>query len=291
MFQEDLILRDEKFEVDQIGRYKLCFALTLTQCRLAVFDTKSDRCLCYERYLSDVPFENEEEILEAFSALVDTHSFASAGYWQKIALMMGGKEFTFVPDEHFRTEHALAYLRFNTTLDTTKSYVQFSEHQLATTNCLFSMPKNVSDWIEEKYPHQKTGITYVHQTAAFLEGLLLQENKANQVHVLIEGNQLFVAILDGQDLRFLNRFEFKNAEEVAYFVLAVSDDAKIDSQKLEVILYGQINKEGKIYKLLDRYSYVKFAGRPAHLSFSYHFDRLESHEDFDLFSLYYVKTV
>ncbi len=291
MFQEDIILRDEKFEVDQIGRYKLCFALTPTQCRLAVFDTKSDRCLCYERYTADIPFETDEQFLNAFSALVDTHSFASAGYWQKIALMMGGQEFTFVPDEFFRTEYALSYLRFNTTLDTSQSYVQFSEHQLAYTNCLFAMPKTVSDWIEEKYPHQKTGITYVHQTAAFLEGLLLQENKSNQIHALIEGNQLYVAVLDERNLLFLNRFEFKNAEEVAYFILAVSDDIKINSQKLEVILYGQINKEGKIFQLLDRYAYVKFASRPAHLTFGYQFDQLESHEDFDLFSLYYVKTV
>ncbi len=286
MFQEDLILRDEKFEVDQIGRYKLCFALTPTQCRLVVFDIKSDHCLCYESYTTDVVLETDEQFLQAFSSLVDTHSFASAGYWQQITLMMGQQEFTYVPDEYFRTEHALSYLRFNTTLNTSKSYIQFSEHQLASTNCLFSMPKIISDWIEEKYPNQKTGITYVHQTASFLEGLLLQENQSNQVHALIEGNQLFVAVLDKQNLLFLNRFEFKNAEEVAYFILAVSDDIKINSQKLEVILYGQINKKGRVFHLLDRYAYVKFAKRPANLSFGYQFDQLESHQGFDLFSLY-----
>lgn len=291
MFEEDLIIRDENFEVDQIGRYKLCFALTTTQCRIAVFDTKSDRCVCYERYLADIPIENDEMLLEYFKNIVSTHSFVSAGYWQKIALMVGGQEFTYVPEEFFKTEYALSYLRYNTTLDTRRSYVQFSEHVLPLTNCLFALPKTISDWLEEKYPQQKTGITYIHQSASLLEGLLLLENRPNQLHALIEGNQLYIACLDAQSLIFLNRFEFQNAEEVVYFVLAVSDDLKINPQKLEVVFYGQIKKESKIYELVDRYAYTSFAARPAHLSFSYHFDQLEMHEDFDLFSLYYVKTV
>ncbi|WP_161626065.1 DUF3822 family protein [Hugenholtzia roseola] len=285
IFTNDLSLRDETIDLSQIGRYKMCLLITPEEFCVAAFDTRTDRCVAFERYEAQSRLYSLAEVVEPMSQILSQHAFWKVGYWQKITCMIHDSPFTFVPESYFEAEQAIAYLRLNGTPNLKTSYVQYTEHNNSQTTCLFTIPKEISDWIELAYPH--TSISYVHGLSAFLEGIFLQDPTREQMHVLIYPKKMAIALMEEQELLFINEYSYNTPNELLYFILAVAQEYEIENPTL--LLYGNKARMPEIADLLKMYiSEVEWGKRPQGIFFGQNFNKIAQEEYFELFSCYYV---
>jgi hypothetical protein len=285
IFHNDLSLRDETVDLSQIGRYKMCLFITPEAFCAAAFDTRTDCCVAFERYEAQSRLYSLAEVVEPMSQVLSQHALWKVGYWQKIVCLIHEAPFTFVPEPYFEAEQAIAYLRLNGSPNLKTSYVQYTEHNNSHTTCLFTIPKEISDWIEMAYPH--TSISYVHGLSAFLEGVFLQDPTKEQMHVLIHPKKMAIVLMEDQELLFINEYAYRTPNELLYFILAVAQEYEIENPTL--VLYGSKARQPEITDLLKMYiREVKWGKRPQGIFFGQNFNKIPEENYFELFSCYYI---
>jgi hypothetical protein len=80
-----------------------------------------------------------------------------------------------------------------------------------------------------------------------------------------------------------NSFEFTTKEDLLYFTLFAFEQLKIETEKVEVQLYGDITKGDEYFNLL--YEYIRnlsLGGTPNKINIPADFEGFEAHKHFGL---------
>lgn len=86
-------------------------------------------------------------------------------------------------------------------------------------------------------------------------------------------------------LKFCNNFNCKSAEDIVYFTIFVIDQLKINQEKAEVNLCGNIDSKSPVYKLLKKYiKKVQTLKTDENINISYALNDVETVKYLDLFN-------
>ena len=86
-----------------------------------------------------------------------------------------------------------------------------------------------------------------------------------------------------------NAFHYKTPEDIAYYILFIYEQMHLNTETIELILSGEIEKSSAQHSLLYNYiRHVKFATCPIGFQYSYKFEEIPSHQCFSLFNQYLV---
>ena len=80
-------------------------------------------------------------------------------------------------------------------------------------------------------------------------------NDKQHAYINIENNKLIITIFNENKLIFNNTFKYISAEDILYYTLFSFEQLKIDREKVEVNLFGDINDKDETFKLL--YEYIR----------------------------------
>lgn len=173
-----------------------------------------------------------------------------------------------IPEPIFSSEHRNAHFEFlygNTTA------LQITEQPL--TQCdavgVFGVPQDIADVIGQ--PFQSGYITWVNQ-------LETQQHKT-QINVALEAHQFALIIKKKGQLTYANWFDYANASDVLYFLMAALESLHILHSEVEISLSGRIAKNDEVYRHIAKYvSKLGFAKRPTNLTYAYSFQQLATHQ-------------
>ena len=88
-------------------------------------------------------------------------------------------------------------------------------------------------------------------------------------------------------LQFYNTFSFTTAEDLIYYVMFVMEQLSLNSEKIEIDLYGEVEEDSNIYDLLSQYiRNVKFGDRSELTKYTDILDVVPKHFYFNLFQQY-----
>lgn len=290
LYQREQHLTHHSLDVNNIGRYKLCFQVGKNTCHIVAFDIRSQQCVLFEKYTISEGEHTAEQKANAFKKMVEKHHFLPAAYWQNINFIVQNQSFSFIPSEFFDLDNVLKTLELNTKVDRETNHIQYSEHFERELMSVFTTPKVFSDWLERLYPNST--IIYSHYTSAFLEGVLRQNSsyKKHELHLLVQENTLVVLILNEHGLEFINAFQVEQPQDCLYFILSTIKNLKLSQDQVEIIFYGDILENSLTVGLLNRYiPKISFGNSPKDLLFGEGFDEeLAPHQHFGLFSSHFI---
>lgn len=128
----------------------------------------------------------------------------------------------------------------------------------------------------------------VHLSSSLLNILpyyLQDEN--NKLFVNVDPEEFEVIRFTEQGkLQLMNRYPYKTATDLLYFLLLCSEDLKLDREKVELVLIGEVDMQSEIYALCYEYfRNINFIQQPTYLYFTKAFDLLPKHLHFDLYNL------
>ena len=242
-------------------------------------------------YIEDFRFPsllNERTLTELLPDIFRDHVVLSAKPWQEIRIGVNSSSFTLIPRELYRKEYAQNYLMLmrGSSLPATE-FAQAYTHESEGFTSVFNLQHALVDYFSEMYPLQP--ITFVHQTSAIIQAatdLNRHTLTPNNVYLYFEDEFVTVLYRHVHQLRFCNRFGYKNVQDLAYYVFYVLDEQGLVADKVNISLYGEITPFAEAYTELSRFlPNLSFGQVPPGLPLSSEFDDLPAHRYLSLYGL------
>ncbi|GAB4183439.1 MAG: DUF3822 family protein [Thermoflexibacter sp.] len=275
-------IKDDKFSVDEIYKYAICFKVSAKQFIIAVFDTSTRRCLAYEKY----EISENVELIQALEQIYKDHAFISAGYWKKLILISTLPAFCYVPEEFFSKENAIDFLRLNVNFSVNTSEVYHFLHTQQRVVGIFAIEQKLWRWVKGKYPYQE--VSCIHENSAFLQGVLSEPNEleARNLYALISEKKLTLLSFKQGNLHFLNTFPVFSTKDFVYYSLLVIEKLDLLPSDISIVLYGDVSEKDAIPQEIRKYvKQVDFGKKPKFIQIGFKFDEVPIHSIFDLLSV------
>ncbi|GAC1313088.1 MAG: hypothetical protein NVSMB24_35800 [Mucilaginibacter sp.] len=228
---------DNNFNLNEAPGYAL-----LLQVRAASFDyaiIDENRLLLYVQHTSIDELVNPKYL----------KSLLSANY-KKVMVGLPATGLTLIPNSLYGDAHAAGYARFLDVGEDEKVLVQ----QLDRDNKIIYKTSAAIVSIVEKFGLQNAVYTATGWIKATADNNPPNENL--YLELGIESAQ-FLYFSSG-NLRFLNTFEFKTPDELAYFAALVCEELHLNAQDITLILSGDVSAaDVQINRLKDFYPKVE----------------------------------
>jgi hypothetical protein len=216
------------------------------------------------------------------------HPVLSVGNWQEIRIGVNSPSFTLVPTPLFRKEYAGSYLALmrGSALpahEFASAYVHEEEGFLS----VFNLEHPLADFFSEMYPLQP--LTFVHQVGALIRATADLDRHAltpDTIYLFFEDEFVTIIYRHAHQLRFCNRFGYKNVQDLTYYVLYVLDEEKLNADSVPITLHGEITPFAEAYTELSRFlPNLSFGQTPPGLTLSTEFNDLPDHRYLSLYGL------
>ena len=167
----------------------------------------------------------------------------------KVKLIVLNKLSSLVPLNLFQEELSLEYLKFNSKLIDGDFAAHDLIDEIEAVN-VFLPFVNVNNYLLEKFG----SFNYYHYSTILIKKLIKYDSsKEISIYANIQLNNFHVIILKNKKLIYYNIFDFKEKEDILYFLLFVLKQNKIDQNKHKLSMLGKIKKESETYLLLTKF--------------------------------------
>ncbi|WP_460638448.1 DUF3822 family protein [Larkinella harenae] len=278
-------IRDESFDVSMTESYQLCLEMSHERFRFCVIDPEQRRCFWLEDYTFPTLL-TENPLLPSLRTIYQNHPLLQSTYWKKIQVSVNSSSFTLIPSSLFRKEYATQYLQLMR-----GNPLSLSEHALAYAHkkedfhSVFNVDNSLTDWLAATYPLQQ--ITLVHQSSTLIQATSLTDSvldSSQKLSLNFEDESVTVIFRKGGQFQFCNRFSYKNATDLVYYILYVINELKTQPKELQVVLFGEITPFAEIYSALEQFlPNLRFGPTPPALQLTAAFDDVPEHRYFSLF--------
>jgi len=273
--------------------YQLCLDVGKDRLRLCVAEPPVSgpgptACCWLEEYtfptlVTDFP------VLPALKALAQKHPVLQAQGWKHIVVSVNTPSFTLVPQALFRREYAAHYLQLprGSALPATEQTHSYA-HPDEGFQSVFNLDIRLQDWLAAAFPLQP--LTVLHQTSMLLHASREVGTAGATLVLYFEDEYVTLVFRHEGALRFCNKFAYKHASDLVYYVLFVMGELKAQPEQVDVRLYGEITPFADSYGLLARFlPRLSFGTRPADLALSEPFEELPEHRHAALFALAFLR--
>ena len=144
--------------------------------------------------------------------------------------------FTFIPLSLFNPEKAADFARF---LDVKPDEKVFSQPLDTENQVIFKVKSSIADIVDSKFNLDNV----VFAPAGWIKLTAANYPDNQRLYVNVDGDHAEILNFRNGKLRFYNSFEFKNADELAYFIVVVTGELGLQPQDITILLSGGITPE------------------------------------------------
>jgi hypothetical protein len=225
--------------------------------------------------------ENNYYTASEINEIIRNDDFINCKY-KKVTIVIPTEKSTLVPAQLYNPEKKDEYFRFNHLHE--KNMIIFS-NKLSTPDAytVFEVPEYVHNTIMSLYPN----ITPVHHLKPLLNHVcqIGNSSKDNYIHLHFEKDFFNLIILNSKDLHFCNSFNYKNTNDILYYVMNVLKSYEIN-QETTIHFSGLAGKYDDLVSAFSTYiKRIKFSQPFGNFTFSNIFNSDVLHRYINLFNL------
>lgn len=205
----------------------------------------------YEKTFADPqrPEDLYKEIKLYFSHTLNQNLLAAIA---QVRVFYANALYTLVPQPYFNEDKLSDYLKYNVKLLPTDE-LAFDELPNLNANLVYVPYTNINNYLFDQFGE----FTYQHAVYVFLKHTLKCKsdttNSTTQVFVNVYNTHFDTCVFQNDKLLLCNSYNYFSAEDFVYYLLFVFEQLKLDTEKLELQLFGAITEDMKTYKLLYKY--------------------------------------
>ncbi|WP_165864976.1 DUF3822 family protein [Rufibacter latericius] len=286
-FRQTQRVIDDAFDPSYSASAHLYISFGAHRIRLGVLDAQRNKFVALEDYEAERP-STVENAITFLKSLGSTSGLLQERTWQQVRIGIKNQQFTLIPEALFDLNAREEYLKLNAVVDTEQERIHHHEHPRLELINVFTVPASLQAWTEPQF--QSSPVEFVHQTSALMEGTLHMAERSTRPHLFIyvDKNYVTLVVLQGLKLEFCNSFFFTSSEDFIYYVLFVLQEKKMNPDQDPVTVWGELLLDSELHEILRTYiRHVQFGKKPTGVGFSYRFDTLFNHQNFDLYSLHF----
>jgi len=273
-----LELFDETLDINSTENYELSVQVSIDGLSFCLLDTIRNKFILIRVFEPD---ENKYFNSDKIKELLTTDDFLTRKY-KKVNFVMPSQKFTLVPATLYDPGKKDEYFKFN--------HIQEDGNAVITnrlndpeTYLVYSVSKQIQEVINTCF----TGIHTHHHIKPLFNHISHNRKSVNgnYIHIHVEREFFNLIIFNHNTLLFCNTFNYRNINDILYFVLNTFNKLAIKQE--ETIHFSGLTE--KYDDLFSNFSiYVRnliFAVPTGNFTFSYVFNDLELHRYLNLFSV------
>lgn len=198
--------------------------------------------------------QTPERLLEELKHLLTLEFAGDISFIDELNVIYANELYSLVPQRLFDEKNLSDYLKYNTKILQT-DFLAYDELSNLKANLVYIPYANINNYLLDTFGP----FNYKHSVAVFLENFKPESTK-DEALVYIYQNHFDLCIFQQKKLILCNSFGFQTAEDVAYFLLFTLEQLKINTETVRVKLWGVIEEDSDLYKLL--YTYLRHISIP-----------------------------
>ncbi|MEZ0483997.1 DUF3822 family protein [Fibrella aquatica] len=247
-----LSIRPEVLTPGQAANSVLCLELAPQRLRVTLLDAQR-RMVWLDEY-AQPSLLTEQSLLTHLPALFKEHPLLTYDEFQDVRVSVLSPAFTLIPASLYRKEYASSYLTLMRGHQQPPNELAHAfEHKEGFVS-VFGIDRELTEFMGEQYPMQP--FTYVHQLTTLIQATRAidrQLTTLQNVFLYFEDDYVSMLFRDEKQLRYCNRFGYKNAQDLTYYVLYVLDELGVDPETVNTFVYGEITPFADSYVSLSRF--------------------------------------
>ena len=215
---------------------------------LVVVKHLSGKVLNYFNYDFEKSIPEEDLSVKLKSAIQESNIDSSNII--SVKLYVNNKLSCIMPESLFDEKLGLEYLKYNSKLlkNDTSSHDIIEEIEAVNVYLPYI---NVNNFIIDKYG----AFDYYHYSTIFIKKILKINNRSKKTNLYLNFNRnsFQISIIKTQKLIYFNTFKFTSPNDALYFILYVIKQNKINTNKSEILCFGNIIENDEKHKLFSQF--------------------------------------
>jgi hypothetical protein len=191
-----------------------------------------------------------DNLSDSFEKWLDYNSINGDSF-KEIIVTIDHPNYTILPSSFFAEEHKKNQLIFDQQIDYQFAALSNSltgmKHEL-----IFAFPNRLQSILNDYF----TEFTIKHSfflNHANLYQLNKNKNHGNQVFVLVSNRDLYILIMQNENLVFQNSYKFTAKEDFVYFILLAYDETHLNPEEDKLYLMGEISQSSALFNICYQY--------------------------------------
>jgi Protein of unknown function (DUF3822) len=239
-----------RFDIEKLNQYTLSCEISESFFTCEVTDSLDNQLITSEKY--HFPVQKEPvSIAEYLEAIYNTHDFLKSLKWKSVEIIIDNQSFTLVPLDLFKKEYTTRYLQLakGSQITDNEEVHTYTHKDLGIVN-VYSSDRDLYNWLSDTYP--LVDMAFKHKTSQLIDFGVFT-SKA-QTAFLYFGHHYFTMVITANGtLKFCNRFEYKTAQDLVYYVLFAMNELNIEPDEIILRLNGNIIEQSEDFELLNQY--------------------------------------
>jgi hypothetical protein len=277
-FTEDFFVADEILSQENTEKCWLSIQLFAEGLAFSILDPSANMLLAIAHH----PFKPgyKKSYTEQITSCLQQNPWLSRTY-EKVGIIAETQKSTLIPEPLYMEEKKLSYLTFNHDVLADEVVMADKLLNLQAYN-IFALPNDLLHSLKELFPY--SGIH--HFSSSLIEILLMKFKNLDTedtVFTYVRHSYFDVVYLKNQQLFFSNSFKYNTKEDLIYYLIFVFEQLKMNPEKVQLKIMGEISKEDAVFEMLFRYiRHIEFIDRNEDFFYSHVFDSLPKHSYYNL---------
>ena len=230
-------IRSNTFDISLSENYNLTIQIGLKKISYCIINSINNSL----EYLSS--FNTEDNLID----IINNETFLKSNFKTSL-IIFDNFPSTLVPEKLFDKKRAKEILEF-----TCDAYDIIKSDFISKNNgyVIYSIPKVINDISFTFFPHAK----HKAKQTILIDYYTSCIKKEDSAFLHLSANNFNFTIFKDNKLIFHNAFTFETKEDILYFILFTFEQLKLNTETIQLYLYGEINNDDENYKIL--YEYIR----------------------------------
>lgn len=208
-------------------------------------------------HLKSIPFNTKlppNEVLKKLKEELSADTVFSDEF-NDVQIIHQNELSTLVPKSLYDSSNNADYLKFNSKILKT-DYISNDELEQKPIINVYVPYVNINNYIFETFGT----FIFKHASTVFIDYILSlnSSSEETEMHVNVAQNAMEVLVVNQNEIKLYNRFEFTTPEDFIYYLLFTIEQLSIDTETLKLQLSGQIEKDDDLFTIA--YKYIRHVG-------------------------------
>jgi len=282
-----LSIADQSFDLEQTARYRLSIGIAADSISFCLSDPDRNsytQLASFENYTYQGVRRLDNEVIEIMIEKVISLNPWLRGKFASVNILFEDCRFTLLPLPLFdlNSYQSIYQYNFNNTIG---EDVLYSSLPVSDVVLIYGVPAGLVESLKKRFPI----VLFFHGNFPLLTVFINKyRNEDNKGSVLVNfrNNAMDVLIINDRKLQLLNSYTCKTDDDVIYFLIFAIEQMGLNPETVDLLLSGKIERDSKLHALIKKYvRNIRFINRNDDFKYCYAFERIESHQFYNLLNL------
>jgi len=249
MIQPKKKIKKNNLDITHLDNYHLSIQFSLDGFSFCILDKVNSIFYALYDYNFKEVNNSPQKLISNITSIYNNQELLQHKY-KSVSVTHVNNLYTLVPKPLFNEDKLQDYVSYNNKVYP-QDFLVFDEIKNQDIITVFIPYVNINNYLLDKFG----GFEYRHNATVLIESLMSIYKYSLVPHVFahIDNDHFELIVIANKKLQLYNTFEFSTKEDFIYYVLFTTEQLKLNLEKIEFVMLGNVEKNDELYNIAYKY--------------------------------------